>query len=106
MRALSVMILLVALILPSGHASASPPIDISAEELQTLHTHAAQGDADAQNNLGTLYEKGQGVSQDYTKARQWFEKAAAQGSVAAQNNLGVLYASGQGVPQDYATARQ
>jgi TPR repeat protein len=46
------------------------------------------------------------VSQDYGKARQWYEKGAAQGFAAAQNNLGSLYDNGRGVPQDYVKARQ
>jgi len=98
MRAFSVMILLAALLLPSGCASVSPPIDISAEELQT---QAAQGNARAQYSLGSLYFYGQGVSQDYATARQWWEKAAAQGHAKAQVSLGMLYVEGQGVPQDY-----
>jgi hypothetical protein len=100
MRALSVMILLGALVLPSGHASASPPINISAEELQTLRTLAAQGNADAQFYLGSLYEKGDGVPRNYAEATKWYEKAAAQGDADAQFSLGLLYASGDGVPQD------
>ena len=39
---------------------------------------AVQGDADAQYNLGALYENGQGITQDYDKARTWYEKVAAQ----------------------------
>ncbi len=89
-----------------GHAPASPPIDISAEDLQTLHTRAAQGFADAQTNLGVLYYMGQGVPRDYTKAREWFEKAAAQGYAMSQTALGMLYEKGRGLPQDYAMARQ
>ena len=46
-----------------------------------------------------------GVTQDYVRARHWYEKAAAQGYAVAQTNLGVLYAKGHGVPQDYARAR-
>jgi len=59
-----------------------------------------QGDAEAQDFLGTLYFKGWGVPQDYAKARQWWEKAAAQGRASAQNDLGLLYANGLGGPQD------
>ena len=106
MRALSVITLLAALFLPSGHASASPPIGISEASLQTLQTKAARGDADAQYALGELYANRLGVSQDYTKAREWYEQAAAQGSAMAQVNLGGLYHKGQGVPQDYGKARQ
>jgi TPR repeat protein len=106
MRALSIITLLAALVFPSGHTAASLPIDTSAEDLQALQTQAAQGFAPAQNNLGLLYYNGRGVPMDYTKAREWFEKAAAQGDADAQYNLGVLYDFGKGVPRDYAKARQ
>jgi hypothetical protein len=103
MRVLSVIVLLTALILPSWHAHASPPSDISIVDLQT---QAAQGEAKAQSRLGELYRDGQGVPQNYTKARQWYEKAAAQGYADAQLALGMLYYNGLGVPQDYTMARQ
>jgi len=61
---------------------------------------AEQGEAEAQYNLGVLYDKGQGVPQDDTKAVRWYRLAAGQGNSAAQFNLGVMYANGQGVPQD------
>ncbi len=67
---------------------------------------AEQGDAEAQYNLGLLYDNGWGVPQDYGQARQWFEKAASQGVADAQFNLGMLYASGHGVSQDYVQAWQ
>ena len=67
---------------------------------------AEQGDPSAQFYLGLLYDKGDGVPQDYTKARQWYKKAAAQGYAMAQSNLGVLYANGRGVLLDYTKARE
>ena len=96
MRALFVVIFLAALFLLSGRAPASPPIDFSGEDLHTLQTRAAQGDAQAQHNLGVLYAEGRGVPQDHVMARQWYEQAAAQGVAKAQNNLGMLYRDGQG----------
>jgi TPR repeat protein len=57
-------------------------------------------------NLGLLYANGQGVAQDYAKAREWYEKAADKGATSAMINLGLLYANGQGVAQDYAKARE
>ena len=65
---------------------------------------AAQGYAEAQNNLGVMYENGTGVPQDYKEAVRWYRLAAAQGNAKAQNNLGVMHERGQGVPQDYARA--
>ncbi len=51
---------------------------------------AAQGDAHAQFNLGVMYDKGRGVSQDYAEAVKWYRKAAEQGHASAQHNLGVM----------------
>ena len=65
---------------------------------------AAQGDADAQFNLGVMYAEGYGVPQDYVEAGTWYRLAADQGDADAQFNLGVMYAEGYGVPQDYVEA--
>ena len=65
---------------------------------------AESGDAEAQNNLGVMYNKGLGVSEDYAEAVKWYRLAADQGYADAQCNLGVMYDNGQGVPQDYAEA--
>jgi uncharacterized protein len=46
------------------------------------------------------------VAQDYTKAREWYEKAAAKDEAGAMTNLGALYDSGHGVAQDFAKARE
>ena len=47
---------------------------------------------------------GNGVSQDYADAVQWYRRAADQGYDLAQHNIGVIYANGDGVPQDYVQA--
>jgi hypothetical protein len=78
MRVLFVIILLAALVLPSGCASVSPPIDISAEDLQTLHARAAQGDAAAQTNLGVLYANGHGVPREYVQSYMWWSLVAGR----------------------------
>lgn len=61
---------------------------------------ANEGNPSAQNNLGLMYAKGQGVPQDYQKAVEWYTKATNQGDADAQNNLGSMYYHGRGVPQD------
>jgi TPR repeat protein len=61
---------------------------------------AEKGDPHAQYNLGLLFARGQGVTQDYAQAATWYQKAADQGVPAAQYNLGVMYANGQGVKAD------
>lgn len=65
---------------------------------------AQQGNAEAQYNLGLMYQRGEGVPQDYAEAVSWYRKAAVQGDASAQSNLGIAYGSGKGVPQVYATA--
>jgi TPR repeat protein len=43
--------------------------------------------ADAQNGLGILYLKGQGVPQDFAVGLEWISKAAEQGHAGALSNL-------------------
>ncbi len=72
--------------------------------VESFKKAAAQGNADAQFNLGVLYSRGRGIPQDYEEAANWFRKAAEQGDVPAQSMLGFLYLKGQGVKQDYQQA--
>ncbi len=65
---------------------------------------AEQGFANAQYNLGVMYDQGQGVAQDYKEAVRWYRKAAEQGHACSQFILGSMYDNGQGVPQDYVQA--
>ena len=66
---------------------------------------AQSGHAESQNNLGVMYETGQGVGLNHRRAFYWYVKAAQQGRAYAQNNLGVMYETGQGVAQDYHKAK-
>jgi TPR repeat protein len=65
---------------------------------------AEEGDAEAQFNLGILYDLGQGVAQSMVKAASWYRKSAEQGFTAAQYNLAVSFANGEGVPQNNVLA--
>ena len=67
---------------------------------------AEQGNAEAQFNLGLMYDNGQGVRQDYAEAVRWYRQAAEQGHAVAQKNLGVMYYEGRGVRQDLALAQE
>lgn len=53
-----------------------------------------------------MYDGGLGVTQDYVKAVEWFEKAAHQGDPKAQFNLGLMYVSGIGVRQNFSVAKE
>jgi hypothetical protein len=72
--------------------------------LQLWQPLAEQGNAQAQHNLGVLYDKGEGVTQDYAEAMKWYHLAAEQGDYIAQYKLGVMCREGKGVPQDYPEA--
>jgi TPR repeat protein len=72
--------------------------------LDALKAKAAQGDAQAQLNLGIAYHDGKGVPRDDVEAVKWYRQAAAQGNAQAQSNLGVMYHQGEGVPRDDAEA--
>ena len=61
---------------------------------------AEHGDANAQRNLGFIYDKGHGVPQDYAEAAKWYRRAADQGDTFSQTKLGFMYEAGRGVPKD------
>ena len=67
---------------------------------------AEQGDADAQFNLGNMYDNGQGIKQDYFEAVKWYRQAAEQGHAKAQFNLGLMYEKGRGARQDKEQAKE
>ncbi|NWF38422.1 sel1 repeat family protein [Mariprofundus sp. NF] len=68
---------------------------------------AGTGDAVAQFNLGYLYSRGFGLTQDPMKALMWFQKSAEQGLTRAQNHLGLAYIEARGgVSQNYKEAAQ
>ena len=82
---------------------AGPLQDLPAA-LQWYTKAAAAGYAIAQFNLGAMYEKGQGVAQNFALARRWYGAAAAQGDPEALTNLGLLQFRGQGGAKDAAAA--
>jgi TPR repeat protein len=75
-----------------------------AAAMQSWRPLAEQGNTHAQTGLGVMYERGQGVPQNFAQAWVWYSKAADQGDPDAQSNLGTMYANGWGVPQDFAQA--
>jgi uncharacterized protein len=65
---------------------------------------AEQGDAEAQNYVGEIFEKGLGQQPDYVSAISWYTKAADQGYSRAQINLGYMYEKGLGVTPNVTMA--
>jgi TPR repeat protein len=75
-----------------------------ASALQVWLPAAEQGDPDAQNKLGEIYERGLGGKPDFAMAAVWYRRAAEQDFSRAQINLGFLYEKGLGVPKDLKLA--
>jgi TPR repeat protein len=51
-----------------------------------------------------MYREGKGVTQDFSEAVKWFQKAVEQNYAAAQDNLGQMYETGHGVTRDFNEA--
>ncbi|MEI6847264.1 MAG: tetratricopeptide repeat protein [Chlorobiaceae bacterium] len=122
-RFLRLLFIVTSCLLPTAVASTlSPPLEFNkgvmyengkggvtqdyVEAARWYRLAAEQGYAQAQCNLGLLYESGKGVTQDYAEAARWYHLAAEQGHAQAQFNLGLLYKSGRGVTQDSAEAER
>lgn len=67
---------------------------------------AEKGDAEAQLQVGERFERGDGVTINYDRAFEWYQKAAAQKHATAHYRLGRLYQRGLGVAADKAKARE
>ena len=72
----------------------------SLDNFNEIEKKAWQGNAEAQFNLGVLYDK----KQNHTKAAHWYQRAAEQGHAKARFNLGVSYYNGEGVKQNHTKA--
>ena len=57
-----------------------------ADELIRIKSLSEQGDANAQNELGTMYQKGKGVKKNYAEAWKWYSLAIAQKHAEAADN--------------------
>ncbi|MFQ5972862.1 MAG: trypsin-like peptidase domain-containing protein [Alphaproteobacteria bacterium] len=61
---------------------------------------AKAGFAPAEWLLGTMYDDGQGVSENNGEATRLYGRAAKQGYVRAQYYLALMYLAGEGVPEN------
>ncbi len=95
-------LLVASLTLSSSICSASAiDEEINIPEIQAA---AEKGDPEAQFQLGSAYQQGDGVTQNDLQAIHWMNKSANQGYPDAQFNLGMAYRGGYGVQQDVITA--
>ncbi len=76
----------------------------NADELMAIAQGASPWAPHATYRLGAMYEKGRGLSRDYSRAAKCYRKAAEQGNLNAMCALGSAYANGRGVAKDEADA--
>lgn len=71
-----------------------------AKALEYYTMAADQNNADAQAQLGLMYQDGLGVEVNYEQAMEWNNRAAQQGNAQGQAQIGYLYHMGLGVTQN------
>jgi TPR repeat protein len=73
----------------------APVLDIT-----NLQAKAAQGDVEAQVQLGKAYSEGAGVKPDFKQAARWYGMAASNGNVQGEAMFGELCLAGRGGTKD------
>ena len=71
-----------------------------AKAMETYMIAADEDYADAQAQIGYMYQNALGVPADYAKAMEWNNRAAQQGNAQGQAQIGYLYQNGLGVTQN------
>ena len=75
------------------------------QDIQAVRLAADRGDAEAQLNLGKMYEGGRGgLPSDPQEAARLYKLSAAQGYAEGQLHLAFMYERGSGVPKDLREA--
>lgn len=83
-----------------GRNVRSPSNDL----VSALHKRAKAKDAEAQVQLGKLYEEGDGILRDSKEAVHWFGQAAHAGNRDGQYLYALALMDGRGLVQDYQAA--
>lgn len=102
-----------AIALPTAMAQAGPIDDARLDYIAgdyekaivVLMPAAVSGDANAQNIMGAAFDDGNGVTQNHSRALEWWGKSAEQNFSKALFNLGEFWLNGRpGFPADYDKA--
>ena len=72
----------------------APESEDDVDAVRLYRSAADQGHPTAQNNLGTMYECGTGVTQNFPEALKWYKAAASNGDENAKNNIMVMRGKG------------
>lgn len=89
---------------PAGDAARAWAKGDKTEAREIWEKMAGDGDGQAMNNLGVLYDQGQGVDADAGRAAHWFAQAANAGNPSGMSNYGRMLEQGRGVPANPAEA--
>lgn len=87
-----------------GAAQGSAQGAAAGADLPALISAAEAGDAEAQYQLGRLFERGERVPRDDFEAARWLERAAENGHPLGALDYGWMLANGYGVVKDAARA--
>lgn len=68
--------------------------------IELLQPLADQGEPQAEELIGRLYERGMGFRRDYHAAADWYRRAADKGDANAAARLGFMHRIGEGIPRD------
>ena len=74
------------------------------KEMQWLKKAVDMGSTSAFNRIGVMYERGEGVEQNYDTAIAWYKKGADAGDIYAIKNLAYIYSSSDFGEQNYIEA--
>lgn len=89
---------------PAGEAARAWSAGDLAGARKIWEKMAGDGDAQAMNNLGVLYDQGIGVDPDAGRAAHWFAQSANAGNPSGMSNYGRMLEQGRGVPANPAEA--
>ena len=83
---------------PEGEAAKAYAEGNIAKARKIWEELAANGDGQAMNNLGVLYDQGKGTDPDVGQAINWFAKSARAGNPSGMSNYGRMLEQGRGLP--------
>lgn len=89
---------------PAGDAAAAYSKGDFAKAREIWEKMANDGDGQAMNNLGVLYDLGKGVEADPGRAANWFAKAANAGNPSGMSNYGRMLEQGRGIAANVSEA--
>ncbi len=89
------LVALIVLVLGLVHPDGGRAQGGSGDGLAELVERAQGGDAEAQYNLGVMYDNGEGVAENPKVAFRWYYRAGQAGHVLAQATLGGMYMFGE-----------